>query len=41
MIKLGLDKAPVDMPKGSATGVFGLEILIGIFLAWRGVRTKI
>lgn len=41
VLKLGLDNDAVKVPKHSATGVFGLELLLGIFLAWRGVRTKL
>jgi len=40
VLKLGLDNDAIEMPKHSAAGVVGLELLLGIFLAWRGVRSK-
>jgi hypothetical protein len=39
-VKLGLDNDAIETPKNAATGVVGLELLLGMFLAWRGVRTK-
>lgn len=40
VLKLGLDNDAIEVPQHAATGVVGLELLIGIFLAWRGVRSK-
>jgi len=40
VLKLGIDKDEIETPKNAASGVVGLELLIGMFLAWRGVRAK-
>jgi len=40
VLKFGLENDAIKVPKHSASGVAGLELLLGIFLAWRGVRTK-
>jgi len=40
VVKFGLDQDAIEMPKNAASGVVGLELLIALFLAWRGVRAK-
>ena len=40
LLKLGADRDPVEGPKNATLGVVGLELLVGFFLAYRGVKSK-
>ena len=40
MLKFGPDRDPIEGPKHASLGIVGLELLVGMFIAYRAVRSK-